>query len=107
MKHEDQHRSEGRRQKSVSTRAWTLARVWGYPNPSNGLVYLVYHVPNGVAHAEVWFSDMEGRVVHRTMVTASSGIAELDVREHATGLYTIALVLDGVRMEQLKLSLQH
>ena len=78
-----------------------------YPNPSNGLVYLVYHVPNGVAHAEVWFSDMEGRVVHRTMVTASSGIAELDVREHATGLYTIALVLDGVRMEQLKLSLQH
>lgn len=74
-----------------------------YPNPSNGPVYLVYDVPEGVSESVVRVFDAQGRVVLDKRVSVKGGIIELDTRQHASGLLVATLYWDGIQVATTKL----
>jgi len=69
-----------------------------YPNPTNGPVYLVYTVPEGVEQAELRMHDAAGRDVHRQRVVPQNGIAEIIPRHVANGMHVASLHCDGIRI---------
>ena len=76
-----------------------------YPNPSNGPVYLVYQVPEGVEQAEVLVSDAQGRLVKRERIAPKDGILEILPKELAAGVHIAALYFDGIQVGTAKLNL--
>ena len=76
-----------------------------YPNPSNGPVYLVYQVPEGVEQAEVVVSDAQGRLVKRERIAPKDGILEILPKELAAGVHFAALYFDGIQVGTAKLNL--
>ena len=76
-----------------------------YPNPSNGPVYLVYTVPEGVERAELQMMDAMGRLVYSQRVAPQNGIAEVMPDQVANGMHVAILVCDGIRTGTAKLSL--
>lgn len=75
-----------------------------YPNPSNGPVYLVYTVPEGVEQTELRMHDAAGRLVYQQRVAPQNGIAELEPDQLATGLHVAVLLCDGIRVGTVTVS---
>ncbi|MBS1581710.1 MAG: right-handed parallel beta-helix repeat-containing protein [Bacteroidetes bacterium] len=67
-----------------------------YPNPCNGPVHLVYRIPQGVAQAEIRWTDALGRVSGKRNVAPQDGAMQLRSDEVSTGLHVITLYLDGI-----------
>ena len=76
-----------------------------YPNPTNGPIYLVYHLPEGVEHAYIHVVDLTGREVENKALPNSMGILELQTGPWATGLYAAELEMDGQRASTIKLAI--
>lgn len=81
-----------------NTTAHAPVLLQAYPNPSNGPVYLVYTVPEGVEQAELRMHDAAGRDVHRQRVAPQNGIAEIIPRHVANGMHVASLHCDGIRI---------
>ncbi len=77
-----------------------------YPNPSDGPVYVVCNVPEGVSTASLQIRDMNGRLVYDQPLEAGMGVAVLRAEAVAAGIYLAELRLDGIRAGQVKLALQ-
>ncbi|MFZ1616162.1 MAG: T9SS type A sorting domain-containing protein [Flavobacteriales bacterium] len=77
-----------------------------YPNPSDGPVFVVCNVPEGVAHASIQFFDLNGRMVKELGLDQGAGIAEIHPGFVSAGIYIAELRLDGIRSGQVKLALQ-
>lgn len=77
-----------------------------YPNPSDGPVYVVCNVPEGVSKASLQIRDMNGRLLSDQRVEAGLGVAVLQTGVVAAGVYLAELRLDGIRAGQVKLALQ-
>ena len=77
-----------------------------YPNPSDGPVYVVCNVPEGVTKASLQIRDLNGRLLHDQPVEAGMGVAVLQAESVAAGIYLAELRLDGIRAGQVKLALQ-
>ncbi len=75
-----------------------------YPNPTDGLAYVVCNVPEGVEQATVRVHDLTGRLVAEQRLTTGSAIVELDLSDEPGGVYAAALELDGVRTGTVKLT---
>jgi len=88
---------------NASAKAPSLLQT--YPNPSNGPVYLVYTVPEGVERAELRMMDAMGRLVYSQRVAPQNGIAEIMPDQVANGMHVAILVCDGIRTGTAKLSL--
>jgi hypothetical protein len=74
-----------------------------YPNPTNGPVYLVYQVPEGVEQVYMRMMDGLGRLVFQKQVAPQNGIAEVLPDQLANGLHVAALFYDGVRVGTVRL----
>jgi hypothetical protein len=77
-----------------------------YPNPSDGPVYVVCNVPDGVEQARLCVADLNGRLVKEIVLNNGAGIAEIRPGFAAAGIYLAELRLDGIRAGQVKLALQ-
>ena len=73
-----------------------------YPNPSNGPVYMVYTVPEGVEHVQILVHDATGRLVHSEGIGAKGGIHELPRTALALGLHIATLLFDGIQVGTAK-----
>jgi hypothetical protein len=73
-----------------------------YPNPSNGPVYMVYHVPEGVERTEILIHDGSGRLIRTENVAAKNGILELEAKALASGLHIASLYFDGIQVGTAK-----
>lgn len=87
-------------ERSTPTRMDLLA---AYPNPSNGPVYLMYQVPEGVEQVEVRLTDALGRLVLLKKVMPKNGIIEVMPRDMASGVHVGELFFDGIRVATTKL----
>lgn len=77
-----------------------------YPNPSDGITYVVCNVPEGVDEAWVRVHDLNGRVVTERRIASGAGIIELDLSQQPTGLYAAQLRLYGVAAGNVKLAVE-
>ncbi len=77
-----------------------------YPNPTEGLAYVVCNVPDGVEQATVVVRDLEGREQVRSRISSGTAVVELDMTHMSSGLYVANLTLDGVQAGQVKISVQ-
>ena len=76
-----------------------------YPNPTNGPIYLVYHLPDGVEHANIRIHDLSGREVDSKPLSNAMGVLELQTAPWAAGLYAAELDMDGHRATTIKLAI--
>jgi hypothetical protein len=76
-----------------------------YPNPSNGPVYLVYHVPEGVEQAMLRLFDSSGRLLLEQRVGDRTGIVEFIPNRVSTGMHIASLVYDGIPVAHAKINL--
>ncbi len=76
-----------------------------YPNPSNGPVYVVYTIPEGVEKAELSVSDAQGRSILNTNVPPKNGIFELNDRSSSTGMHIVNLTCDGIPIGSAKVNI--
>lgn len=63
-----------------------------YPNPSQGPAQITYHLPLGVARAQLQVLDGLGREVARQELTQRKGTATLHLAQAPRGLYLVRLV---------------
>ncbi len=73
-----------------------------YPNPSNGPVFIVYEVPDGVDQAEVQVVDATGKLLYTRTLAPQNGILELP--RLTPGLNVATLRCDGIQIGVVKLS---
>jgi hypothetical protein len=76
-----------------------------YPNPSNGPIYLVYHLPEGVEHANISIRDLAGREVVDKVLPNAMGILELQTGPWGAGIYAAELDMDNQRATTIKLAI--
>lgn len=77
-----------------------------YPNPTDGIAYVVCNVPEGVEHAMVRVHDLNGRLVAEQRIATGSAIVELNLSGAPAGVYAAELELDGMRSGTVKLTVQ-
>ena len=77
-----------------------------YPNPTEGLAYVVCHVPEGVEQAWVRVHNLNGKALVQQRIGTGAAIVELDLTHQPAGVYAAELSLDGVRMGTVKLTVQ-
>ena len=80
------------------------AQLTAYPNPSNGPVYVVYSVPDGVEKVELTVFDAQGRLISSSLVPPNGGIFEINERSLSTGLHIVNLTCDGISVGSAKVS---
>lgn len=83
-----------------------LELLVAYPNPTNGVQWVVYNLPEGGESAQLSVRDGLGREVIVKAVSNKSGILELNTGAWSNGMYTASLLLDGVDVGKLKLMVQ-
>lgn len=77
-----------------------------YPNPTDGIAYVVCNVPEGVEQATVRVQDLNGRLVAEQRIATGSAIVELNLSGAPAGVYAAELELDGMRSGTVKLTVQ-
>jgi hypothetical protein len=82
------------------TKHWLKA----YPNPSNGPINLDFTVPEGVTKVEITMYDATGRVMQRATPGSNQGTVTL-AQPGAPGFYLATLSFDGIKVEEVKISL--
>lgn len=92
-----------RRSSAVKYPVGTLLAA--YPNPSNGPIYLVYHLPEGVEHASIRIHDLAGREVYDKELPQTMGVLELQTSPWAAGIYAAELDMDEQRATTIKLAI--
>jgi hypothetical protein len=97
--------SKSRKPKQERQAAASRNLLGAYPNPSNGPVYLVYQVPEGVGQAEVVIGDAQGRIVKRERIAPKDGILEILPKELAAGMHLASLYFDGIQVGTAKINL--
>ena len=85
--------------------ALSPAQLTAYPNPSNGPVFLVYTVPEGVEKAEITVFDAQGRMINTSIVPPNGGIFEINERSLSTGLHVVNLTCDGISVGSTKVNI--
>lgn len=74
-----------------------------YPNPSNGPVFVVYEVPEGVEQALLEVVSADGKLILSQSIAPQNGIAELG--KLPLGLNVATLRCDGIRVGIAKVSI--
>ncbi len=74
-----------------------------YPNPSNGPVFVVYEVPEGVEQALLEVVSADGKLIFSQSIAPQNGIAELG--KLPLGLNVATLRCDGIRVGIAKVSI--
>ncbi len=93
-------------QHRVRNRASQQPILEAYPNPSDGPIYVVCNIPEGVTKASLAIQDLNGRPVFEQTVEPGMGVALIHAGSVAAGVYMAELRLDGIRAGQVKLALQ-
>ena len=75
-----------------------------YPNPSNGPVYLVYTVPEGVENVELNMHDAQGRLVHSSRPQPRNGIVEVLAKDLSSVVHLVSHRYDGIQVATAKVS---
>jgi hypothetical protein len=70
--------------------------IEAYPNPTNGPVYLVVHLPEGASEGLVRVMDPLGRLVLENRVAGAVQILDVNTQGMALGFYTAGLHVDGI-----------
>lgn len=63
-----------------------------YPNPTDGKLYINYHLNNTLNNATISVTDALGKTVLSKSLTKVKGIIELDTKEWANGTYFLQLI---------------
>jgi hypothetical protein len=75
------------------------------PNPSNGLVYVAYELPREYNSAILVMHNALGQTIAEWDISASPVVYQLNCEGYPSGLYSISLMVDGMKIETQKLSL--
>lgn len=75
-----------------------------YPNPTDGLAYVVCNVPEGVDNALVVVHDLSGRVLQQQKVGVGTALVELNLFGEPSGVYATELRIGGVRVGTVKVT---
>jgi hypothetical protein len=97
-------RNKARRPRPERTRSSASHLLAAYPNPSNGPVYLVYTVPEGVENVELNMHDAQGRLVHSSRPQPRNGIVEVLAKDLSSGVHLVSLRYDGMQVATAKVS---
>jgi hypothetical protein len=76
--------------------------IEAYPNPTNGPVYLVVHLPEGASEGLVRVMDPLGRLLVEQRFAGSVQVIDMNTSGEATGLYTAGLYVDGLDLGTIK-----
>ena len=112
-----QQRGNGQRPHALPHSGNTRAREWNtasneaiileaYPNPTDGVAYVVCNVPEGVERALVRVHDLNGRLLTERRITPGTAMVELNLAGEPSGVYAAELALDGVRTGTVKLTVR-
>lgn len=75
------------------------------PNPATGTASIQYsNLPAG-AHAQLFISDANGKMIKQIALSSNSGNVNLDVSSLSTGTYTYSLLIDGKLMDSKSLQI--
>ncbi len=94
-----------RRTSAHSSPNATSSILSAYPNPSNGPVYLVYDVPEGVTQVQVLVHDATGRLAFGEVVGTKGRVLELPQHALASGLHIATLLFDGIQVGTTKVEI--
>lgn len=75
-----------------------------YPNPTDGLAYVVCNVPEGLDNALVVVHDLSGRVLQQQKVGVGTALVELNLFGEPSGVYATELRIGGVRVGTVKVT---
>jgi hypothetical protein len=92
----------------ANTIAWeTGLSLEVFPIPSNGPVFAMAEVPEDIGQAELRVVDVHGRVVHAKGLSGGPNMITLKTEGFAPGVYVAEVRLDGHRVAQAKMIIQH
>lgn len=77
-----------------------------FPNPSNGMLFVVYELPEGSAQAELRLLDLHGRTIRSNRLGVGPGLLQWNTQGLAPGIYVAELRLDGQPGQQVKVVVQ-
>ena len=98
-----QHQQESTCEGDVESYLENSPYLRAYPNPSNGPVFVVYEVPEGVEQALLEVVSADGKLIFSQSIAPQNGIAELG--KLPIGLNVATLRCDGIRVGVAKLSI--
>lgn len=90
---------------SSGASATAASLITASPNPSDGMVYIVVDLPEGVERSIIQVIDPLGRTVREIQVTGRMPIVELDGNDLQAGLYLATLHCDGILAGKVKFEL--
>jgi Secretion system C-terminal sorting domain len=74
------------------------------PNPSIGMVYITYQLPEGIETCEMEIMDSNGQIIEKRMA-AGKGLEEWNCKECSSGIYLIRIVTEGIELAVTKVSI--
>lgn len=86
---------------------WTNGpQLEAFPNPSNGPIFVVFDVPEGVRDAVLRILDLSGRELRYQRISTGPGISTMDTDAWANGVYIAELRWDGAAIAAVRLAVQ-
>jgi hypothetical protein len=75
----------------------TLPILSAQPNPSKGLVYITYQLPEGMESCEMEIIDSSGQLIEQRLLV-TKGLEEWNCKECPSGIYLIRLSGEGIEL---------
>jgi Secretion system C-terminal sorting domain len=82
----------------------TLPILSAQPNPSKGLVYITYQLPEGIESCDMEILDSNGQLMENRNIN-SKGIEEWNCKECPSGIYLVRLMAGGIELGVSKVSI--
>jgi Chaperone of endosialidase len=74
------------------------------PNPHKGECVIRYFLPESTSIAEIQFFDVQGSILKVVPLNQKGlGLINLDAKDLANGIYTYALIVDGIAIDMKKM----
>jgi len=75
------------------------------PNPSSGITYLAYELPNSYESAWISVYNSLGQQVNQLNISNYRYLYKIDCEQYQSGIHLLSLVVDGKVVETAKLSI--
>lgn len=77
------------------------------PNPTKGLVYVSYELPNTYKRVFLNLHNGQGHLVKQLDISKHQYLCKFNCDNLSPGIYLLSLVVDGLRVETVKLSVSN
>lgn len=74
------------------------------PNPSKGIVYVTYQMPEGIEACEMEIIDSNGQLIEKRSIS-TKGLEEWNCKQCPSGIYLIRLIAEGIEIGVTKVSI--